>query len=521
MKRSNLRLRFCALLWLTATALSSMVVAEEADEAEWTYTVRPGDEIWNIASRYCGSASFAERIIEFNRLEDERLLRPGTRLRIPVKWLVRQPATAEVLNVRGTARLLTPDPEPATPGRQIEMGHRLVTADGAVLVGFADGSSLRVAADSEVLFNILTAYGDTGMVDTHLRFYRGRGTSNVIRRNDASSFRISSPAGTAAVRGTEFRVAVQDDGSLTETLEGDVGFLRDTETPVPAGYGLAASPAGDVREALLSAPVWVSSPGSYAFGTELRWQPLAGAGQYRISIFDASDPQTPVHVEVRETAALRLPDLPPASYRVAVRGISKSALEGYESSLDVALTRPAPVSLSQAVYDSGDVQLQWQTDESGPYQVQVSLDPAFGQIQWEQNLSTSEVAPVLPPGQYVWRVKSDRSDYSPGQPLTVRPRPVTDVALGSQSLRLTADWTHGSADGYRVRISRDPDFATTLIDTVVTTPTYAIQLDRAGMYRVEITAIENDIDSTPVVAETGVYRRPWWLLGVLVVPFLL
>lgn len=489
--------------------------------AEWVYTVRPGDEIWNIASRYCGSATYADRIIEFNQLADERLIRPGARLRIPVEWLVRQPATAEVLSVKGTALLLTPEPEPARVGREIEMGHRLRTEDGSVMVGFADGSSLLVVAESEVLFNVLTAYGDTGMVDTNLRFYRGRGTSRVIRRNDASSFRISSPSGTAAVRGTEFRVAVDADRSLTETLEGEVGFVRDTEVSVPAGFGLAASPAGDVREQLLPAPAWASAPGRYALGDEIRWQPLRGAQGYRVSVFLTSDDQTPVNVTTRDTEALTLSDLPPASYRVAVRGISASELEGYESLLEVDLTNPAPAPSTPSVLETGATTLQWQAAERGPYRVEVAKDPTFSQILWWTEAEGRQTSPDLTPGNYFWRVKSERSSYSEPQSLKVRPQPPAEITLANRRMQLEAAWMHAGADEYRVRISLDAGFATPIVDTLVSDPAYAVQLEKSGIYHVEITARQHGVDSEPMVEQVGVYRRPWWLLGLLVVPFLL
>ena len=517
LKRSRRLASSWAFLWLFQAILPATAAAAAA---EWSYTVRPGDEIWNIASKYCGSASYAERIIEFNQLANERLIRPGSRLRIPIDWLVRQPATAEIVSVRGVAALLTPEPEPARVGQQVEMGHRLKTEDGTAVVEFADGSSLAVAAESEVLFNVLTAYGDTGMVDTNLRFYRGRGASKVLRRNDGSSFRISSPAGTAAVRGTEFRVAVDADRSLTETLEGEVGFIRDTETSVPAGYGLAASPAGEIREPLLPGPVWVSSGTRFALGSEVRWQPVEGARAYRASVYLTSDALTPVQVSTTVNEVLPLENLPLASYRIAIRGISDNDLEGYESNLDVVLINPSPEPVSPTVHTTNATKLEWQSSSAGPYLVDVAHDSEFTEVAWHERVHDKSVGPALAPGKYYWRVRSETSDFGATQTLIVRPQAPQQLELSPRSLKLIASWQAVDADEFRIRISQDPTFTTSVVDMVLATPSYEAAVPNAGRYHIEITAIANGVSSEPVVGETGVYRRPWWLLGLLVIPFL-
>ena len=140
------------------------------------------------------------------------------------------------------------------------MGDSVITAEGAVLVQFADTSELAIQPNSEVLFNKLTAFGPAGMVDTHLRFAYGRGNARVQPQNRGDRFRIQTPQGIAAVRGTEFRVGhrSEENASNSETLEGLVAFLRpDQNTDLPAGFGVAASARGVVKETLLDAPQWL------------------------------------------------------------------------------------------------------------------------------------------------------------------------------------------------------------------------------------------------------------------------
>lgn len=114
---------------------------------DWLYTVRPGDELWNVAAKYCGSANFATRLAAHNKLDDPKLVRPGTRIKIPIEWLVRQPADATVVSALGTAYLYAPQREPVEVGQKVSMGHSIETADGSVAVQFADESLLMIAPE--------------------------------------------------------------------------------------------------------------------------------------------------------------------------------------------------------------------------------------------------------------------------------------------------------------------------------------------------------------------------------------
>lgn len=269
-----------ALLW---------VVSGVAAAADWTYGVRPGDDLWRLAAKYCGSTSFAMRIARHNGLSSPKALQAGTRLNIPVDWLVRQPADVTVLSISGTVRL--DNGQPLATGDRVQMGQSVVTDDGFAVVQFADGSQLEIGQHSEVLFNILTAFGDTGMVDTHLRFYRGRGAARVIKRETPSKFRIWTPTGIAAVRGTDFRVGTTGAGSAAksriETVSGAVDFEQPAETlDLPAGFGAIASQTGSSKEQLLVAPtVENTSRVLWQPDQSVRWQPVAEAGRYQTKIY--------------------------------------------------------------------------------------------------------------------------------------------------------------------------------------------------------------------------------------------
>ncbi len=511
--------------WLALAALPA--VAEN-----WIYTVRPGDDLWTLAARYCGSASFAPRIAAANGLADQSLIRPGMRLQLPVEWLVRQPVTAGLVAVRGEVSLLVPAPRQARVGEAIGMGQVLRTGDGAAVVEFADGSTLQVSDDSEVLFNVLTAFGDTGMVDTHLRFLRGRSTSRVQRRHQGSRFRISTPSGTAAVRGTEFRVGIDAETMLTESLEGEVGFRQDQEISLPAGTGLAASPGQLTREPLLEAPRWVVPTGPVALGEELRWQPVAGARRYRVSAFAAADPRTPLLERLVDGDQLVLQGLGLGDHELAVRGVSASGLEGFDARLAIEVRSPAPELVATVQTVRGATRLSWQPTRP-PYTVQVAgmvagrvagmvasqdagEDPFVGARTMAVDAPVLAL-PDLAAGRYRWRVRDASSVYAAPDEFTVLPPPVTGLRGRTERLAATLSWAPvANADGYRLTLREAGDPAAVLRTLELTEASAEVDLPGYRRFEASVVSVENGLASEPAALELRPQpRAPWWLLAGL------
>ena len=165
---------------VTLFALSLALETGVARADDWTYTIRPGDDLWTIARDYCGSAKVAPRIAQHNNVADVYALRVGSRINIPTDWLVFAPTTARITQLQGdVTHLSSHGRQPAQANAELGMGDVIVTRSGSAQVTFADQSTITIQPDSRVLFNKLTAFGPAGMVDTHLRFAYGQGTSNV------------------------------------------------------------------------------------------------------------------------------------------------------------------------------------------------------------------------------------------------------------------------------------------------------------------------------------------------------
>ena len=96
-------LAFPLTFLLTLMALATVLPASAQEPAaptsqqdtveveDWFYTLRPGDDLWQIALRYCGSGNQATAIAAHNGLQNPTQLRAGQRIAIPVAWLAFAP----------------------------------------------------------------------------------------------------------------------------------------------------------------------------------------------------------------------------------------------------------------------------------------------------------------------------------------------------------------------------------------------------------------------------------------------
>jgi ferric-dicitrate binding protein FerR (iron transport regulator) len=146
------------------------------------------------------------------------------------------------------------------PERWAQLGERLRHRDvvetspntRAALRFTDDASILRINAGSRVQ---LTTGDERGVVVRTLELELGEVWARVNRRQGAE-FRIQTPAGVAAVKGTEFLVRVDSAGGVTViTLEGVVEFFNQAgRTEVSAGERTSAASQSEAPEAGAASP---------------------------------------------------------------------------------------------------------------------------------------------------------------------------------------------------------------------------------------------------------------------------
>lgn len=491
-----------------------MLSPRVASAEDWVYTIRPGDELWSLAAKYCGSANYADELATHNSIADAAEIRPGSRLRIPVDWLVRAPAHAVVVDVEGDVALVAEEGDLALAvGSLVHMGVIIRTRQGSAAVRFADGSILRVAPDSEVLFNVLTVFGDTGMVDTHLRYLRGRGESQVVRQRTGSRFRVATPSGVAAVRGTNFRVSVGDDKTLSETVTGSIDFIQPSATAsVPAGFGVVASAAGVVKESLLAAPS-ISAPASMLPpGSQVRWSAVGEASGYRVKLFRPERLDVPESQAVVTTAAYHFDAQAEGDYLMSVRAIADSGLEGFEAIEAVSIGRLGPQPILRR--DATAAVMSWPASAS-PYHIQLT-EPS-GSVRTLEVVSANLPIDSLAPGNYSMRVRAANSAFGEPAGFAVQPDVPSNVeaTVNAEMRQALISWQL-PANAERVLVSVTDARGRVMVEETTTADSLTVAVKPGRTYQARVVAIGGDVSSSPVARDfSGPPVSRWWLLSML------
>jgi len=387
------------LLLMTLT-LSPLQAASE----EWVYTVVDEDNLWNISERYLDTPARFDALRKINQVQFPTRMRPGTKLRIPMKWIRSNPVPATVEAVSGRATILRSDDaaeEPALPGTAIHLGDRISTAaDSSVAIRFADQTLVTLFDDSVARFDHLSAHGSTGMVDSRLNLLQGRMDARVTPASGPGSrFEIHTPSAISAVRGTEYRAAFDDDGTISriEVLHGRVEVTGSSRKAlVAAGFGTWVKedkPPLRPRK-LLEPPVLKPLPERvHQLNWPVVWTADPEAIAYRAEIATEEQFATILWQQRGDNARVALPDLPDGDYYLRVRAIDELGLEGRSTmralTLDVRPEAPIPLSPSEGKVIRGSTpELHWAAaPEAARYRLEIATDGHSATCCWMRMMS--------------------------------------------------------------------------------------------------------------------------------------
>lgn len=538
--------------WLRTAVIAvfSVVCASLARPAatqDWLYTVRPGDTLWGLSETYLLDVSYWRQLRSLNAVADPEHLPPGLRLRIPIAWLRLQPVPVRVVAASGTAIGVTTRSGQRVPvalaadmeffaGDSIETG-----GDGSVSLAFADGSRMTVGGDARLVFDTLSVTGGEAFVDTRLRLLNGHASVRARTGGDTIiRYEISTPAAISAVRGTEFRVGVQDGGNAarTEVLEGEVAVTGRARTlMLEEGFGTVVDRGRPPRppRPLLPAPDLAAMDAVIErMPVRLRFAPVPGAAGYRLEV--AANPAfEPVLVDrIAGEPVFSGFELPDGGYAVRARAIDALGIEGYDGARRVVVnTRPEPPLPLEpppgGVVPDGRPDFRWtEPEEARGYHLQLAAEG-------DDARPLLDLTPVdgsrygldrgLAPGRYRWRVATiaaggDTGPFSDAQGFRV-PQPGPAAAapeIGDDTVTLR--WRAGEpGDRYRVQLARDKEFREIVADLRVDAPQATLGRLDAGRYFVRVATIEASGEEGPfgTTQEFAVGTDKYWLL---ILPFL-
>lgn len=481
---------------------------------DWLYTVRPNEAASTIANKYLLNPYRIDEVLDYNKIEAANQLLPGTVLKIPLNMLKFGPARVKVTSVQGDVKLVTANSEEELSTlHTIRLGDKVVTGEeSSVMMRFADNSELLLGSGSELIFDVLSQWGRTGMVDSRMRLVKGNVEGRVKKLiGPKSKFEVHTPSAVATVRGTEFRVRVGEQNSkiaFNEVSEGKVQVENNVaQEIVPMGFGLVTEEGkkSDGVIELLPAPTLIESKQEY-FGhsASLSWKENKDASAYRWELFEGKEAVKQLSSRLVEVSKTSFDKLDVGNYTVRIRAVDSKGLEGLdrEHTFFVNGKLLAPVKpFSNSNFKVGeDLVFNWQqSSDFESYRVEVSNDIDFKQLVSYDSVTTPGLSSnnTLSTGEYYWRVsgkgKAQVSPFTKPIPFTVTlPEIVllnlSDVRAGE---KFSAEWnSFGKAQKFHWQIAEDSSFSTIVSEGEVKTNRLTVPVANKGYYYFRATYLD-------------------------------
>lgn len=542
-----LRIRIISLL-LFFGFLWTGGVSKAAEQDELIYSMSQGDNLWNITERYLNEGfRYWNSLIRLNKINDPRHMSPGTKIRIPLRWLKIDSATVRVRDMHGTVQYIAAkqtELRPLTSSTLLKDGDQVVVGEDANLVlEFVDKSRLFLGSGSRMELDLVRKFSETGLADNKLNLQKGRSESKVKTRN--TRFQINTPSANTTVRGTDFRVIVDSanpDLSRVEVLGGTVhtsssGGARN----VTAGFGTTVAKGVAPRSLvkLLAAPE-IYSPPSYSrdLPVDIKWQKIDGSRQYRVQIHKATAEQTLLIDELTSVARFNTGKLIDDNYIIRIRAIDANGLEGKNAELKFQLdARPRPPLAispgSDEIVRTDLPEFEWSTPVGSTgyhFQLSESSDLSTPLIDSKNFTGTHFIPEQLEPGTYYWRMatfaKKKEGPFSPVQSFTLRPTPeapdLSKMSTEGDETNITLRWQSGKAgQQYKIQIAKDQEFKKIIKEEQLQQSELATERPGERFYfRVKIIDVDGFEGDWSPAQQIEPLPDPWYYVLIPAVPFL-
>lgn len=405
-------MRKVTFVHLLLVLLSASAVAED-----WLYSVRPGETLAAVCEEYVQEEGCWRKLIKHNaEIPEDGKLVAGSRIRIPVEWLRSPPVAVTAEYVLGDVfvqRKRTNAINKLQAGMLLQMGDAAITASGKVLLRFADGSSLLLKPQTEIVLDRLSRHNDTGMVDTDVRLNRGAGRFSIESQEGKNRYRISTPSAIAAVRGTKFRITSDPhagDIMRSEVLEGAVQVsAADEDQTVEKGYGtLAEQGKKPIPPRELLPPPEFELPATLNVPQTLKWSAVAGAKKYVIDVFEGdSNERLLFSAETESPEYLLKAIMDDGRYTLALRGVDKLGLQGLNTIQRLSAAKVLRTPELGVSRNGETLEINWpEIDGAIAYQLEVSKSKNFSTPLYSQQLKGNSVAITQPKGKYYLRAQA-------------------------------------------------------------------------------------------------------------------
>ncbi len=487
----------------------------KTDTTGITYYALERDTLITIAKQFTASTNNWEALGKLNHIGNDRAIPIGYGIMIPAEMLIEEASQATVIALAGTVReKKNNNSESAlSVGSIVVEGSQIITEKNSfVTFSLPDDSRISVPSNSQVSLSKLRMTKYIKSPRTLIKLVQGRIESKVSPlTQNKGRFEVSSPLAIAGVRGTHFRVGVNEAGIANEVLEGGVA-VGNKEKPnalvLPAGQGNIVSTAGVGKAVdLLPAP-------NLQAGFELQERPslqfavtpVADAVSYRAQISKDQQGQNVIAESLDKDLRFKFDGIEDGQYFIRVTAIDKNQLEGIPSTSAFTLkARPEPPFPLQPKHKvrAATVNFKWtQSSEAKSYHLQIARDIHFTQIVLDQTAinGTEFSTEALNIGNYYWRVASlierhnamDQGPYSPAQSFSLLATQSMNAFSDTGENNLNFSWPAEPGQSFLVQVSQDSDFKKLLLSKDVDQANLSMPRPEAGIYYIRVRATDPD-----------------------------
>ncbi|MBI1890148.1 MAG: FecR domain-containing protein [Burkholderiales bacterium] len=436
------------LLALTSGAPAAWAASGDAPETitvnsgSITYVTRAGDTLSSIAKRLTTKPENWLVLSKVNNISADTSIPVGSAITIPANILLDDPSEAKVVALSGSITASNRDGSASLLGlgTKITEGMQIETGNNSFLtLSLPDKSRISLPSNSRVKIALLRTARYIHSPRAELVLVRGKVESKVAPlEQNKGRFEVHTPLAVAGVRGTHFRVGINENGTGTEVLSGhvDVG-----QAGKPGALALHPG-LGNIIDGksvgkpvnLLPAPQLVEAPARVGVAAaQMALTPVNGAQAYHVQIATDQDAQN-ILTETRATGTrLTLDGLPNGDYYARISAIDKHGLEGPASThaFTLAAALQSRVNGPAAPYversDNRQIYLKWIGASGQKFTVQVARDSNFSWLIYNTKTDVPEARMPRPAfGTYYARVQATNADGRIGPYSAVQSFIVTD-----------------------------------------------------------------------------------------------
>ncbi len=543
-----------------AAAADVMPAAKAADAKPVTeplveFVVVKSDTLISLSRDVLVSPAAWREVATLNRLQNPNRITPGQVLRIPTRLMRATKRQATLISSAGDVRI---GDAAATAGQRLDDGQMLQTgAGGSAVLELADGSRVRMPPSSLAQIVGSESYGvrpatggaagaaasSGGWFSGALRVMRGSVEVFATKVLRAKPLEVITPTAVVGVRGTQFRVGLEDNATAlthSEVIEGSTRVdtaSRAVGAFVATGFGAAVDTSAKPPQVakLLDAPDLSAVPALFERPI-VRLELPSQTNDLRVQV--AADKEFERIVSDQRVEAgkeVRIAGLDDAAWYLRARRIDSAGIEGFDAARPFTLkARPEPPVYRSPRADGkqtvGSVEFAWARNTTAPrVRLQLAEDAGFTRLLQDRDaLSETQFrADVAAPGTYFWRLASirDNGDHGPfgdTQRFELRPMPATPSGrLAADGKSMIFKWSGRPQDRQEVQLARDAAFTRISAQATLETTEWAVPAPGGGHYFFRYRSIEPDGFTGPFSDPVDVNIPIDWTPLLLLAPLLM